>query len=195
MSCLFELERPEAPWADYGDILFQGMTDHLPRRGGLLQLERTGPFMPPITFPGRGSIVVTDAAKRQLMSSGLIGFAFQPVLKARIVAYDDWRGWDRTRDEPNEYPASGEPENYILLRPHDETVATAVGDVWEIVVRQTACIIRGSTSVRLVVDSWNGDDLFGADGVLTTYASRRARDWLCATFGAYVSLVPAPIAE
>jgi hypothetical protein len=45
----FRLEAPEAPWGDYGSILQHGMTAHLGRNPeGLAQLERTGPFIPPI---------------------------------------------------------------------------------------------------------------------------------------------------
>src|SRR5262249_14925382 len=57
------LRPAETPWGDYGDILFHGMTAHLDRHDEMLQLERTGPYMPPITFPGIGDIVVTDAFK------------------------------------------------------------------------------------------------------------------------------------
>ena len=47
-------------WGDYGSMLIGGMSGHLPRRDGLIQLERTGPFVPPMTFPGIGVVVVND---------------------------------------------------------------------------------------------------------------------------------------
>jgi hypothetical protein len=59
---------PLTPWGDYGNILQHGMTAHLGRVGGLLSLERTGPYMPPITFPGAGDVVLTVGAKA---SSGI----------------------------------------------------------------------------------------------------------------------------
>src|SRR5262249_4504338 len=52
---------PESPWGDYCEILVQGMSTHLPRKNGLIQLERTGPFVPPISFPGIADVVVTDS--------------------------------------------------------------------------------------------------------------------------------------
>ena len=39
-------------WGDYGSILIKGMSRHLPRRDNLIQVERTGPFIPSITLPG-----------------------------------------------------------------------------------------------------------------------------------------------
>ena len=90
---VYTLTRPAAPWGDYGSVLIYGMSMHLPRVAGLIQLERTGPFVPPITQPGL-EIVVTDAFKARLEASGLTGFGFQPVLKRDIVQLE-WERWDR----------------------------------------------------------------------------------------------------
>ena len=71
------------PWGDYGNILLTGMTSHLDREDGRLQLERTGPFVPPIALSGIADIVVTDAFRSALEASGLTGLRFQPVIKRR----------------------------------------------------------------------------------------------------------------
>jgi hypothetical protein len=115
------------PWGDYYDILLNGMSCHLDRTEGLIQLERTGPFVPPISFPGISDIVVTDAFRRQLEASGLSGLRFQPVIKRRIVRLD-WHLWDSGVEEPAEYPADGEPESYILERSHSASTANQIGD-------------------------------------------------------------------
>jgi hypothetical protein len=47
-----------------------GMTAHLERTDGLLSLERTGPYIPPITLPGIDDVVVNAAARGLLESSG-----------------------------------------------------------------------------------------------------------------------------
>lgn len=60
---VYILRQPEFPWGDYGAILVSGMTAHLGREDGLLQLERTGPFVPPLFMPGVGDIVVTEQFK------------------------------------------------------------------------------------------------------------------------------------
>lgn len=66
---IYILQNAKMPWGDYGSMLLSGMTSHLPRKNGLLQLERTGPFVPPITLSGVDEIVVTDTFKRQLEQS------------------------------------------------------------------------------------------------------------------------------
>ena len=134
----FGLQHPDSPWGDYSDILYQGMAMHLGRRDGLIQLERTGPFVPPITFPSDG-VVVTDAFRRDLEAAGLAaGVRFLPVIKARIVRFDDWIHWDASADEPEFYPESGEPEDYILALDHDPEVAEAIGPLWELVCPERA---------------------------------------------------------
>jgi hypothetical protein len=185
MADFYKLEAPEVPWGDYGAILAHGMTAHLPEVGGLLQLERTGPYVPPITFPAGSDIVVTAAARTLLEASGLTGFDFRRVIKARIVR-SAWETWDRSAPEPLEYPESGEPEDYILGRPHDEVLAEALGELSEVDIAPSARVLRGD-AVRLVAASWNGRDFFRAAEVRRTFVSERARRWLEETFPDHVS--------
>jgi hypothetical protein len=124
------------PWGDDGDMLLSGMTAHLDREDGLLQLERTGPLVPPIAITGidatgYSQIVVTEEFKSLLETTDLCGARFLPVIKRHIVRLD-WQLWDQTADEPAEYPDSGEPEDYILARPHDQAVADQMGALWEL---------------------------------------------------------------
>jgi hypothetical protein len=54
---IYILREAGAPWGDYGNILVHGMSAHAGRSmDGRIRLERTGPFVPPITFPGIGDI-------------------------------------------------------------------------------------------------------------------------------------------
>lgn len=181
---------PLTPWGDYGDILQHGMTAHLGRVGGLLSLERTGPYMPPITFPGTGDVVLTSAAKALLEGSGLSGFVFQPVNKTRIVELP-WHDWDLTTGDPPELPRSGEPEDYILERQPSPRVAREMGDIWELVVPITARIGRPQPVVKsyreLYVErhSWNGADIFRGDGFGAVLVTERAKLWLEEHLGAY----------
>ena len=81
------------PWGDYGAILVHGMSRHLPRLDGLIRLERTGPFIPPITLPGIGDVVVTHKFRAAIERTGLAGLSFAPVIKTRIVEFR-WELWD-----------------------------------------------------------------------------------------------------
>ena len=154
---VFRIGGGEVPWGDYGRILVHGMTAHLGREkteNGRLQLERTGPFVPPITFPGIGDIVVTDEMKQAMEKAGFRGVSFHPVFKVHFVEVP-WHTWDLESDDPEFYPEEGEPEGYILDKEHSPKVADAVGDLWEV-----------------VYDREGDGDFFGYMNV-----SRRAKYW------------------
>lgn len=193
-------------WGDYGSILISGITARLPDKDGLLHIKRTGPFVPPISLSGLDDIVVTDAFKNQLSHSGLSGYTFRPVIKERIV-HLDWEKWDRAAEEPAEYPATGEPESYILERPHSPETAQAVGELWEVCLGQHASIekvprdpaewglvkwspIDITSDIYLVLSSWDGTDIFRATNVGFVYVSERARNWLEQTVPDWVSFEP-----
>jgi hypothetical protein len=181
---VYVLRQPEFPWGDYSAILVSGMTAHLGRKDGLLQLERTGPFVPPISMPGIGDIVVTGQFKVQMEASGLTGFLFRPVIKKHIV-HLEWDKWDSEALEPPMYPQTGEPEDYILLEPHSPSLADNMESLWEIVLQQSASAERiqvgprsWDVSTRLVLSSWDGADLFRAKDAGYNYVSARAKQWL-----------------
>ena len=141
MNKIYKISKSESPWGDYGRILTHGMTEHLSRKEGLLQLERTGPYIPPITFPGIGNIIVTSSFLSIINNSKLSGISFQPVIKAHIVELD-WKKWNLTNPEPDFYPESGEPEDYILEREHSEQIADGLGNLYELILRGEAEIDR-----------------------------------------------------
>jgi len=186
MTRLFELRKPETPWGDYGDVLWHGMSAHLGRRFGRLRLERTGPLVPPISFPAPWNIVVTDLMKRDLISENLSGISFRPVIKARIVKLE-WEAWDIGADEPQFYPEEGEPEGYILDRPHDRRLAKSIGPMWELLPVEVNGLRSKGGSV--VPAKYRGDDLciaddFGGAPVL----SERAREVLLGKYEKWVAL-------
>jgi hypothetical protein len=183
-------------WGDYGDILQHGMTAHLGRQNGRLCLERTGPFMPPITFPGICDVVVSSACRRLLKESGLSGFTFKQVNKARIVKLL-WHEWDLTADAPEEYPESGEPEDYILARRPSDRVAEQMGDIWELRVPVTARAIimppkEGKFFGERCLDpsSWNGTDVFreaaAPGGYGSVLVAEGVKPWFEKHFGDYI---------
>jgi hypothetical protein len=175
MLTCFRLRGPDEPWGDYGSILFHGMSCYSDREDGLIQLERTGPFIPPISFPA-SDIIITAAFRQQLESAGLTGLCLRPVIKHLIVA-SEWHLWDRSAEDPAFYPNSGEPEDYILGHKHRADLADEMGPLWEVCPPVVARIER-SDGIRLVVESIPSLDFFRAEGVGYNYVSARARGWL-----------------
>ena len=97
---------------------------------GFGHIMRTGPYIPPVTFPPF-SVVVTQAVKDALEDSALSGYVLKPVSKSHIVRVD-WRTWDLDADSPRYYPPGGEPENYICDQPHCRKTANIMPDLWEL---------------------------------------------------------------
>jgi hypothetical protein len=124
--------RATAPWGDYGRVLVHGMSARLRRIDGRIQLERTAPFVPPLSLPGVGDVVVTADLRAQLEREGISGMVFRPLDKARVV-HLEWTHWDRSAGAPALYAKSGEPEDYILAHPHDQIAADSLGELWELV--------------------------------------------------------------
>ena len=167
----YRLRGATGTWGDYGAILFHGMAWLEEGGDGLLQLERTGPFVPPITVPSSAAVVVTDAFRGQLESALFRGLAFRPVVKRKVVRVD-WHEWDRTYPHPERYPAGGEPENYILRRKDRPPLHDAVGPLWQ---------LAPSRSERL--DDRSGDFVQAGPSLLVSTAAARylfeeASEWI-----------------
>jgi hypothetical protein len=154
---IYKLKNKETPWGDCSDILVSGMTAHLSRENDLLQLERTGPYVPPLINSGLWDITITEVTKEKLESSGLIGIAFKPVIKKHVVELD-WISWDLTAKEPPYYPESGEPEDYILEGTHSDLIASAMGNICELIIPVTGTFDNGT-----FVSSGTEADIFKAD--------------------------------
>jgi len=175
----FRVRNVEMPWGDYGAILLSGMTGP-PDADGRLSIERTGPFVPSITVAGVSDVVVTDAFRAALEESGLAGLAFRETVLERIVRLD-WRSWNLDAEDPERYPAGGEPENYILGRKHDPETAAEVGPLWELVVQRTLADPGDADFVRTASSPFSR--------VLT---SERGRAWLDRHAGQWLSFEPDP---
>ncbi len=199
-DALYILENRVMPWGDYGDILLSGMTAFPDRDAqGRLLIERAGPFVPPLVLMPLGEIVITETLRPALEASGLSGIRLRPAVKGRIVALP-WHTWDWGAQEAAEYPESGEPEDYILGRPHDQTIASHMEPLWEVRLGEHARTERtpvgprrGDGDIWLVRASWDGADWFKAAGVGYVYASERAKRWLEHTVGEWVVLKPAHV--
>lgn len=186
---LFILRSSPSPWGDYGRVLRHGMTAHAPPDShARLTLERTGPFVPPITFPGISDIVVTDALRRDLEQAKLALPGFREVVKKRIVKLR-WEEWDLSADEPERYPAGGEPESYVLGRKHNPLVAAQLGDLWELLVVEKPGLQLSERCVDRSI--YAGETIVRASRWGCVYIARGLRDWLERHVPEWVTFEPA----
>lgn len=184
----FYVVRPPSFWGDYGGILINGMTSPgNSDRSRRLQLERTGPFMPPITFPALHDVIVTDVFRHELRASKLATLKFRSVVKKRIVKLD-WETWDR-KERPLRLPKSGEPEDYILWRRHSEATAEAIGPIWQVLLPLGAEVDTDSQrapwdyDIRVHTGTWKGEHFFYGKKPKALFGkwpivSERGRSWL-----------------
>lgn len=123
-----------------------------PYGGEQIHLGRTGPFVPPITFPLASSrpVVVTDAAKLQLASASLLGIgSFRPVLLKKTVAVE-WHEWDTTQLLTDaQLPFNGEPEEYILHKPHNIEISSNIEQLWTWHPSEKGNVVRQKGSLQL----------------------------------------------
>jgi hypothetical protein len=181
---IYILRGPALPdWGDYSDILVSGWS--IRDNKEMLELLRTGPFIPPISFPN-DTPVVTEILKTLLMGSGLSGFRFRPVIKRHIVRLE-WENWIKTSREPQLYPDTGEPEDYIKGKPHSVESAEQMGNLWEVVLEDHADLVPHAGIVN-----WDGTDWFSVRGSCEVYVSARTKDWLRQTVPDWVGFQPVP---
>jgi hypothetical protein len=123
-------------WGDYGDILISGYARYN-ADDGLLDLHRTGPFLPPIFFPwltlGGHTPVVSEEFKNELEQFESDDIQFDPARNSRIIRLA-WEKWNIAADGPEIYPETGEPEDYIWEKLHDAECAAAMQNAYELLL-------------------------------------------------------------
>ena len=190
MTELYILKSADAPWGDYGSILTNGIASL--NDDGTLELERTGPFIPPVSFPWP-NIALTQDAKTKVQGAGFSGCGFRKLIKKRIVKLD-WHLWDQTGEDPVQYPKSGEPEDYLSEREHDPALADALGVLWELVVSETPGLqIEGGSTVNLA--KYNGNDICQGSRWGYTYVSSAFRQWMESEFSEWTHFEEATLIE
>ncbi len=159
-------------------------------------LFRTGPFIPPISFPSRRT-VVNDRFRSQLEESSLFGLGYREVIKHHIAKIG-WESWDRTALSPERLPNGGEPEEYVLAHWHSYSAAREMGEIWELLLPEGAITSskriprskHGRSHHEVMVDpnSWDGNNFFRSKNQGHRIASSTAAKWLRDHCGDWISL-------
>jgi len=165
----YEVDNKEMPWGDYGSLLLSGMSNLNENNEKII--ERTGPYLPPIYISGLWDLIVSDEVKSQLDISGLTGFELQKIKKGKIVDIS-WHKWRFESDDPEFYPKSGEPEDYIFEGEHSNMASDAVGNLWIMNLTKDGFFVQEKLSLS------EHYDFFIPEGKGIVIVSEIARHWL-----------------
>jgi hypothetical protein len=111
-------------WGDYGDTLINGHCER-DETSGRYVIDRVGPFVPPLMLPSCGgdTAVLMPLATADVVRKLVPGISLEPVLVRKVV-HLDWHRWDLDAEWMKVRPKGGEPENYVLEKPHSPTAAS-----------------------------------------------------------------------
>jgi hypothetical protein len=163
------------PWGGYGSVLWHGFDAGVQTS---IELCRFGPFLPAITLVNN-SLVVTEAVAQDFLERFGRDYIFRDVVIKSAVLLD-WSSWDLGADAPPIAPGGGnEPEDFILSRRNDPSVAKGFGRLTEIVPPIGAYVDlirvpvpgtrRGFTlDYRVKIDTRNSSDIFLGSGFSPT---------------------------
>ena len=197
---LFTIQQVEL-WGDYGDVLVSGFYRR-ERPDSPALLHRSGPFLPPISFPWgapENIMVVSDGLKSEMEASGIVNAAFRKTRLEKVIPID-WHTWDRTVLGPKRRPASGEPEHCLIGRKHSEETARKMEPAWECLLQEIPAVFAhwlskggeaapGSEDTLLVAQS-NCAGLFRSSFGGPPMVDDAARAWFQARVPGWVSFRP-----
>jgi hypothetical protein len=172
-------------WGGYGIMLIHGMSPDGRTHHGLLQLERSGPFIPPLSVPGLSGAVVANDFRRALEQSQLTGLGFQPVVKKHIVEHN-WQSWSEADFFASLQATKGEPEDLIRSYPHSPATADAMGELWEIWPPECKAEMREEGLVLLRPSLNKLDFVRAFVDWHRLFVSERAKDWLEERVGEFI---------
>ncbi len=139
------------PWGDYGSILLSGMACHRGMILGRLQIERTGPFIPPIIDAGIWRFIVSSRLKERIQNDHPDVRLIRSI--KRKISKVEWEKWDINADKPLFYPDEGEPENYILSKWHNIKTSMQMGPIYQFSGRECFFVGKGVNEITGLSES------------------------------------------
>jgi len=192
-------------WGDYGRTLVNATSSYREDRREILDIDRFGPFVPPLYETGTATIVRDDV--KELMEMNFShSLYFQPV-SYRLVYILRWDTWDLSASEPKKYPRSLTPSDYSVgVRKATPRQKDGMDLSWEVRCRGS---LANKVNFAVNEPSYDPYDLDNFGLVFETaddfdaacragffvnqhrssyvYVVESARDWLASELGDWVS--------
>ena len=189
---IYRIDQIDTEWGSYSSIMVSGFFGHPNGRADDVETEddaesnfeilRTGPFVPPITFPG-GDCVIDEVTMMALKQTDFHGYHLTPVKIGKMVNRD-WQNWDRTREFDFSNYADVEiycPEDLVLKPKGDESLLSSVGRYWkldaEVVDFGWAENFDGKERISWSLSSINDND-FSCPSFGLVYVTKRVKTWI-----------------
>ena len=195
---LYQIEQ-RAPIAWGCADVVHGITTHLSRVSGRLQLERAGPAIPEFSCPVRSSLLVTAEGRAAMQAGPFKDILFRKVDYANVVDID-WDTWETGEDIPDEFMNIYLPEFIMNGGNHCPELAEIMPKVWEVYTEKTLSVFFPPTPVKgkflgYSPTSYEGDSLVQAVlgkslSFRRTIVTEAVKSWFEANSDGWLDFIP-----
>ncbi|MCV9933865.1 hypothetical protein OIU80_16400 [Flavobacterium sp. LS1R47] len=161
----FIIKNKEMPWGDYGNTLFRGFLNVMDDNYNDLEIptiERTGPYVPDIYTVNSVNIIVSEKVKKIFKENAITGIIGYKEIKIKKIVNIDWEKWEKNKD-PEFYPKSGEPEDYIFKGKNDITLLQKIPQLWSLNIIEKYSLYKMSNKVTVPLNELELRDKIDVD--------------------------------
>jgi len=189
-------------WGLFGEYLISGRTTRCHLSPAPMDLERFGPFVPPL-YTTHARILVSEATRHAIEQDKPFKVEFRRTHYERVLPLN-WHEWDLTADQPQWIPSDRDAENYyfdIMDQMTDDErhrvstqLAKEMEPSWELILPVIPCDLNWLGSAdEFVVDLFDRDYnglFYPSQHELYPLSDDSAREWLEANVAPWVHFEP-----
>lgn len=123
------IKNKEMPWGDYGNILSYGLLTVMDDNYNdidIHQIERVGICIPKIYCANSTNLVISEDIANSITRNNITGIEKYHKTEFKKIVNLDWQFWDMKAKDPEIYPKSGEPIDYIEEGENDKKLITQI---------------------------------------------------------------------
>lgn len=189
-------------WGHFGEYLIGGRTTRTHLSPAPMDLERFGPFVPPL-YTTHIRVLVCDSLRRAIERERPFKVEFRSTHYERLLPLP-WHEWDLNAEQPPLIPSHRDPEYYyfdIMDTMSDEQREAACAELartmersWELILPVIPCDVtwnqqEGKHFVRLQHQQYKGI-FYPSKAEVWPLAAQDAKDWLEAHVGPWAHFEP-----